>query len=211
MDYIKGRADFVIEWMCTVPKIRFMYFQKWNCAVSFPVPTFMYLWAIYIFPEPVSQSDYSKIGRSILGIYKSLTGTWMWKLGDRTLHIIMFWKWCPHSFIRKSNNTLEEVLHKKTRRRGERRKRRRGSVATPFQHTYQIPITPCRDGSCLSFWFQFHRGGDFRLRTTCRGPQATRLGRWFRWACMAFIKHVEERACKRFYKCRTEQEILNGA
>jgi hypothetical protein len=26
MDYIKGRADFVI--MCTVPKIRLMFFQK---------------------------------------------------------------------------------------------------------------------------------------------------------------------------------------
>ncbi len=26
-----------------------------------------------------------QIGRPILGIYKSVTDTWMWKLGDRTL------------------------------------------------------------------------------------------------------------------------------
>jgi hypothetical protein len=25
--------------------------QKWNCAASFPVPTLMYLWGIYIFPS----------------------------------------------------------------------------------------------------------------------------------------------------------------
>jgi hypothetical protein len=39
---------------------------------------FMYQWAIYVLPWLV-------LGRSIVGIYKSLTDTWMWKLGDRTL------------------------------------------------------------------------------------------------------------------------------
>ncbi len=60
----------------TESKIRFMYSQKRNCLASFPVPTFMYLWVIYIFPGSV----FSKIGRQILGINKSLTDTWMWKL-----------------------------------------------------------------------------------------------------------------------------------
>ena len=58
--------------------------QNWNCAASFPIPTFMHLWAIYIVPGSV----YSKIGRFILGLYKSLTVTWMWKLGDRAFY---FW------------------------------------------------------------------------------------------------------------------------
>ncbi len=35
---------------CTVPKILFMCSQKWNWAASFPIPTFMYLWVIYVFP-----------------------------------------------------------------------------------------------------------------------------------------------------------------
>ncbi len=69
---------------CTVPKIRFMYSQKWNCAALFPIPTFMCLWA-YIFLGSVCICGFSKTGRPILGIYKSLTDTWMWKFGDRLL------------------------------------------------------------------------------------------------------------------------------
>jgi hypothetical protein len=59
----------------TVPKIQVMYSQKWTCAASFPIPTVMYLGAIYIFPGLVSLFGCSKIGRPILGIYKSLTDT----------------------------------------------------------------------------------------------------------------------------------------
>ncbi len=75
----------IFTMFCTVPKIRFMFYQKWNCAALFPIPTFMYLWAIYIFPGAVCQLGCTIIGRPILGIYKLLSDTWMWKLGDRTL------------------------------------------------------------------------------------------------------------------------------
>ncbi len=75
---------------CT--KIRFMYPRKWNCAVLVPIPTFMYLWAIYIFPESVCLFSCSKIGRPILGINKSLTDTWMWNW--ETEIVILSWQYC---------------------------------------------------------------------------------------------------------------------
>ncbi len=41
---------------------------KWNCAASFPIPTFMYLWAIYILTGSVCLFCCSQIGRPALGI-----------------------------------------------------------------------------------------------------------------------------------------------
>jgi hypothetical protein len=68
----------------------FMYSQKWNCYFQnriimfcLPVPTLKYLWEIYIFPGYVCLFCCRKICVPILGIYKSLTDTWIWKLGLR--------------------------------------------------------------------------------------------------------------------------------
>ncbi len=67
----------------------FMSSQKWNCAASLlpkenyriimfclPIPTL-----VYIFPGSDCLFCCSQIFGLILGIYKSLTDTWMWKLG----------------------------------------------------------------------------------------------------------------------------------
>jgi hypothetical protein len=68
----------------------FMYFQKWNCYFQnriimfyLPVPTLIYLWEIYILPGSICLFCSREECGPILGIYKSLTDTWMWKLGLR--------------------------------------------------------------------------------------------------------------------------------
>ncbi len=65
-----------------------MYSQKWICYFQnrmfcLPVPTLIYLWEINIFPVSVCLFCCREICRPILGKYKSLTVTWMWKLGLR--------------------------------------------------------------------------------------------------------------------------------
>jgi hypothetical protein len=57
----------------TVPNIKSIYFRKRNCAASVPIPTFMCLEAINVFPGLVHIFGCSKIDKPILEIYKSLT------------------------------------------------------------------------------------------------------------------------------------------
>ena len=62
----------------TATAIPFIYSFSGNCTASAPISTFMCLWAFYI-PHIASSTK----GRPIVGIYNSLTDTWMWKLGLR--------------------------------------------------------------------------------------------------------------------------------
>ncbi len=67
----------------TILKIRNKCSQKRNCTASVPISTVMCVWGIYIFPRSGCLFCWRKICGSILGIYKSITDTWMWKLGLR--------------------------------------------------------------------------------------------------------------------------------
>ena len=68
----------------TIPEIQNKYSQKWNCAASFLIPTFMYLWANDIFPRSV----HLFCCRPIVEIYQALTDTWMWTLETRPFSFI---------------------------------------------------------------------------------------------------------------------------
>jgi hypothetical protein len=61
-----------MDYKDTVRKILNKYSLTWNCAASFPISTFMYLWAIYIFPYH-KYKEWLERGRvvSFLGIHKS--------------------------------------------------------------------------------------------------------------------------------------------
>ncbi len=74
------------------------YSQKRNCAASVPIPTFMFLWVIYIFLWSVCLFCCRKIGGPNVGIFKSLTDTWMWNLGLRPRNYL-FWEYINSNFF----------------------------------------------------------------------------------------------------------------
>ncbi len=83
----------------TMTKIWHKYFQKRNCAASVSMSSFMCLSAIYIFPGSVCPLCCREIYGPILGIYKSLTDIWLWKLDWDWGRAIPFWEYRNGIFV----------------------------------------------------------------------------------------------------------------
>jgi hypothetical protein len=66
-----------------MPKIWNKYSQKRNIGASVPISTFICLWANLYIPTMELPFLLEEICGPILGIYKSLIDTWMWRLGLR--------------------------------------------------------------------------------------------------------------------------------
>jgi hypothetical protein len=82
----------------TIPKSRNKYPEERNCAASVPISTFMSLWAFYIPTISLPIFCCRKICGLILGIFKSLTDTWKWKLGLRPRNSF-FWEYINEIFV----------------------------------------------------------------------------------------------------------------
>ncbi len=67
------------QWKCTCTRQQKSHLCIPFLGISVPISTFMCLWAINIFPGPHIFLQQNK--QMIVGTYKSLTDTWMWKLG----------------------------------------------------------------------------------------------------------------------------------
>ncbi len=76
-------CDMLLHCKEAIQKTQNKYSQKRNCAASVPISTFMCLCVIYIYPRSICLFCCRKICGPILCIHKSLSDTWMWKLGMR--------------------------------------------------------------------------------------------------------------------------------
>ncbi len=72
---------------------------KKYCTASVPISTLMCLWAIYIILWSVGLFCYSNMCGLILGIFKSFTDTWMWKLWLRWVAQFLFWEYINRIFL----------------------------------------------------------------------------------------------------------------
>jgi hypothetical protein len=74
------RIMYIVQRLICSPaaKTPFMSSFSGNCVASVSISTC--LWAIYFIPRIGQHISCSRLGRSIMGIYKPLTDTWMWKL-----------------------------------------------------------------------------------------------------------------------------------
>ncbi len=117
-----------------IPKFWNTYSLKWNCRASVPIPTFMFLWAIYIFSGSVCLFWCRKIGGPIVGIYKLLPDTLIVEIGTEAAQFL-FEEYIKSDFLRKAGNpfTLSPFSCQGT---GTRRRNKR----EPTKSTYLLPV-----------------------------------------------------------------------
>ncbi len=83
-------------------KNRFMYSQNWNCLTSFPIPTFMCLWAIYIFPGSVCRQTQNGNQRYECGnsySYMEITRPRSFISGNTEIGTMLHLYWISMAFI----------------------------------------------------------------------------------------------------------------
>ncbi len=80
IEVLQDQTHIMLQVHCNKnPIYVFLFWEFYGLSPNFH--SYMCLWAIYIFPGSIHIFSCRRIGRSIVGIYNSLTDTWMWKFG----------------------------------------------------------------------------------------------------------------------------------